>query len=104
MCGSTAALIGVQIASAGLQYKMQKQQAQHEWWRQKKQNELAKSNAIQRYKITIFPSHRRYFFHFIRFYFCNEMASGRLSARIESFSSGKILLPEPVTVAYHFCA
>ena len=49
MCGSTAALIGVQIASAGLQYKMQKQQAQHEWWRQKKQNELAKSNAIQRY-------------------------------------------------------
>ncbi len=49
MCGSTAALIGVQIASAGLQYKMQKQQAQHEWWRQKKQNELAKQNAIQRY-------------------------------------------------------
>ena len=49
MCNSTAALIGVQIASAGLQYKMQKQQAQHEWWRQKKQNELAKQNAIQRY-------------------------------------------------------
>ena len=49
MCGSTAALIGVQIASAGLQYKMQKQQAQNQWWQQKRQNDLAKANAIQRY-------------------------------------------------------
>ena len=49
MCGSTAALIGVQIASAGLQYKMQKQQAQNQWWQQKRQNDLAKANAIRRY-------------------------------------------------------
>ncbi len=41
--------VAVMALSAGLQYKMQKQQAQHEWWRQKKQNELAKRNAIQRY-------------------------------------------------------
>ena len=49
MCSSTAALIGVQVASAGLQYQMGKAQQQNQYAAQKKQNELAKSNAIQRY-------------------------------------------------------
>ena len=49
MCSSTAALLAVNVASAGLQYKAGKQQQQYAWWRQKKQNELAKSNAIRRY-------------------------------------------------------
>ena len=49
MCNSTAALVGVQVASAGLQYKMQKAQAQNTYNQQKRQNALAKANAIQRY-------------------------------------------------------
>ena len=49
MCTPTAGLIAVQIASAGLQYKMQKAQAKAEYQRQKNQNEIAKKNAIQRY-------------------------------------------------------
>ena len=49
MCNSTAALVGVQVASAGLQYKMQKAQAQNTYNQQKRQNDLAKANAIRRY-------------------------------------------------------
>ena len=46
MCDPATA---VMIASAGLQYKMQKAQAQNTYNAQKRQNELAKRNAIQRY-------------------------------------------------------
>ena len=49
MCSSTAALIGVQVASAGLQYQMGKAQQQNAYAAQKRQNQLAKNNAIQRY-------------------------------------------------------
>ena len=49
MCNPTTALMAVTVASAGLQYKMQKAQAQNQYAQQKRQNELAKSNAIQRY-------------------------------------------------------
>ena len=46
MCDPATA---VMIASAGLQYKMQKAQAQNTYNAQKRQNELAKTNAIRRY-------------------------------------------------------
>ena len=49
MCNPTTALTVVQVASAGLQFQAGKQKQQHDWWKQKKQNELAKSNAIRRY-------------------------------------------------------
>ena len=49
MCTPQAGLLAVSIASAGLQYNIAKQQAQNEYTRQKRQNELAKRNAIQRY-------------------------------------------------------
>ena len=49
MCNPTTALAVVSIASTGLQYQMQKAQAQNTYTQQKRQNELAKSNAIQRY-------------------------------------------------------
>ena len=41
--------VAVMALSAGLQYKMQKQQAQNTYDRQKRQNDIAKKNAIQRY-------------------------------------------------------
>ena len=47
MCNTTALMV-TQIATAGLQYKMQTQQARNQYAQQKRQNELAKSNAIQR--------------------------------------------------------
>ena len=49
MCNPTVALMAVTTASAGLQYKMQKAQQQHAYDRQKRQNDLAKKNAIIRY-------------------------------------------------------
>ena len=49
MCNPTYALMAVTTASAGLQYKMQKAQAQNQYVQQQRQNELAKANAIQRY-------------------------------------------------------
>ena len=49
MCNPTTALAVVNIASTGLQYKMQKAQAQNTYNQQKRQNDLAKANAIQRY-------------------------------------------------------
>ena len=39
MCTPTAGLIATQVASAGLQYNIAKQQAQNEYARQKRQNE-----------------------------------------------------------------
>ena len=49
MCNPTTALAVVNIASTGLQYQMGKAQAQNTYNQQKRQNDLAKSNAIQRY-------------------------------------------------------
>ena len=46
MCNPTTVLM---VASAGLQYKLAKSQAQNTYNQQKRQNDLAKSNAIQRY-------------------------------------------------------
>ena len=48
MCNTTALMV-TQIATAGLQYKMQTQQARNQYAQQKRQNDLAKANAIQRY-------------------------------------------------------
>ena len=52
MCNPQAAMVALQVASAGIQisqYQAEKKQQQNTWWQQKKQNELAKANAIQRY-------------------------------------------------------
>ena len=49
MCDATTALMVVNVASAGLKYKSQKAQQEHAYNAQKRQNELAKRNAIQRY-------------------------------------------------------
>jgi len=49
MCTPTAGLVAVQVASAGLQYNMQKQQAEAQYQKQKRTNEIAKKNAIIRY-------------------------------------------------------
>ena len=49
MCNPTTALTVVSIASSGLQFQAQRKQQQYQGWQQKKQNELAKANAIQRY-------------------------------------------------------
>ena len=48
MCNTTALMV-TQIATAGLQYKMQTQQARNQYAQQQRQNQLAKANAIQRY-------------------------------------------------------
>ena len=52
MCNPQAAMVALQVASAGIQisqYQAEKKQQQNTWWQQKKQNELVKANAIQRY-------------------------------------------------------
>jgi hypothetical protein len=49
MCDPTTALLVTSVASAGLQYKMQKSQQEAAYARQKRQNDLAKANAIRRY-------------------------------------------------------
>ncbi len=49
MCDATTALLVVNVASAGLKYKSQKAQQEHAYNAQKRQNELAKTNAIRRY-------------------------------------------------------
>ena len=49
MCNPTAVLIGVSVASAGLQYQQAKAQQKAQFEQQKRQNELAKRNALQRY-------------------------------------------------------
>ena len=49
MCDATTALLVVNVASAGLKYKSQKAQQQNAYDRQKRQNDIAKKNAIQRY-------------------------------------------------------
>jgi len=48
MCDPTTALLVTSVASAGLQYKMQKSQQEAAYARQKRQNELARANAIRR--------------------------------------------------------
>ena len=42
-------MVAVSLASAGLQYKVAKQQAKNTYAQQKRQNDIAKKNAIQRY-------------------------------------------------------
>ncbi|ANS05735.1 hypothetical protein [uncultured phage_Deep-GF0-KM16-C193] len=52
MCNPQAAMVAMQIASAGLQitqYKADKQNQENVYKAQKRQNEIAKANAIQRY-------------------------------------------------------
>lgn len=49
MCNPTTALVATSIASAGLQYQQAKAQQKAQYNAQKRQNELAKKNAIQRY-------------------------------------------------------
>ena len=49
MCNPTIALTVASVASAGLQYKMGKAQQKAQYAAQKRQNELAKKNAIARY-------------------------------------------------------
>ena len=49
MCNPTTALLAVNIASAGLQYKAGKEQQKFAYDRQKRQNDIAKANAIRRY-------------------------------------------------------
>ena len=49
MCSPTIALTVASVASAGLQYKMGEAQQKAQYAAQKRQNELAKKNAIQRY-------------------------------------------------------
>ena len=49
MCNPTVAMVAISAASAGLQYKMGKAQQEAQYAQQKKQNELAKKNAIIRY-------------------------------------------------------
>ena len=49
MCDATTALLVTSVASAGLQYDMQKSQQEAAYARQKRQNELARTNAIRRY-------------------------------------------------------
>jgi hypothetical protein len=48
MCNPTTALMAVQVASAGLQYKAGKQQQKDAYNAQIRKNELARKNAIQR--------------------------------------------------------
>jgi hypothetical protein len=49
MCNPTNALIATSIASAGLQFQQAKQQQKNAYAQQKRQNEIARKNAIQRY-------------------------------------------------------
>ena len=49
MCDPTTILMVTSVASAGLQFQAGKAQQQHAYNAQKRQNELAKSNAIRRY-------------------------------------------------------
>jgi len=49
MCNATTAMVAISAASAGLQYQMGKAQQQAQYARDKRQNELAKKNAIIRY-------------------------------------------------------
>ena len=49
MCDPTTALIATSVASAGLQYQTAKEQQKNEQRRAKRQNEIAKANALQRY-------------------------------------------------------
>jgi len=49
MCSPTIALTVASVASAGLQYQSGKAQQKAQYAAQKRQNELAKKNAIQRY-------------------------------------------------------
>jgi hypothetical protein len=49
MCNATTAMVAISAASAGLQYQMGKAQQQAQYNRDKRQNELAKKNAIIRY-------------------------------------------------------
>ena len=49
MCNPTVAMVAISAASAGLQYKMGKAQQEAQYAQQKRQNDLAKKNAIIRY-------------------------------------------------------
>ena len=52
MCNPQAAMVALQVASAGIQisqFKAAKQNQENVYKAQKRQNELAKANAIQRY-------------------------------------------------------
>ena len=49
MCNPQIAMVAISAASAGLQYKMGKAQQEAAYARDKRQNELAKKNAIIRY-------------------------------------------------------
>ena len=52
MCNPQAAMVAIQVASAGLQitqYRAAKQNQENIYKAQKRQNEIAKANAIQRY-------------------------------------------------------
>ena len=49
MCNPTTALVVASVASAGLQYQQAKQQQKNAYAQQKRQNEIARKNAIQRY-------------------------------------------------------
>ena len=49
MCNPTVAMVAISAASAGLQYKMGKAQQEAQYAQQKRQNELARKNAIIRY-------------------------------------------------------
>jgi len=49
MCNPQIAMVAISAASAGLQYKMGKAQQEAQYAQQKRQNELAKKNAIIRY-------------------------------------------------------
>ena len=49
MCSSTFALTAISVASAGLQYQAGKAQQKSTYAAQKRQNELARENAIRRY-------------------------------------------------------
>ena len=49
MCSPTIALTAISAGSSLLQYQQAKQQQKAEYARQKRQNELAKKNALQRY-------------------------------------------------------
>ena len=49
MCNPTVAMVAISAASAGLQYKMGKAQQEAAYLRDKRQNDLAKKNAIIRY-------------------------------------------------------
>ncbi len=49
MCNPTTAVIAISAASAGLQFQQAKQQQKNAYAQQKRQNEIARKNAIQRY-------------------------------------------------------